>query len=266
MGAWLFKFLTIVSVVGSFHVAEAQQCAHRIFFLPQTHEADVMAGPQSDSANLDVVATSQLKVADFISRFPGVPVFSEQAAEKDYVWAGFPVEKRMALMQMTNSVFPAGLPSNPNLLSHAQKEKLKGNGGDFVEMMRGQLPVIHKVLASPEVKQQIMAPIQQWFQYNPGNNNYPANIGYLVYGAREIQALGQVSSFFKSNPGQRDAILIFGSNHNFNFYANHFPPECIIIPPEFRQDWSGRWRTGPEGFANQSYQQNYSGSFYGGVR
>ena len=120
-------------------------------------------------------------------------------------------------------------------------------------MTRGKLTMIHRVLENEVVSNQIFAPIEEWFKTNPPTNvEYPPEVGQFVYGEREKQALLQINKYFLENPNQRNVILIYGSKHNFNFYPEIFKPSCILIPPEFQQDWRGRFREGPNGFSTGS--------------
>ena len=126
-------------------------------------------------------------------------------------------------------------------------------------MIRGRTRVLHRVVEDEKSLNEIFDPIKRWFNTKPPPSvAYPPEIGRLVYGARERAALSQVQKYFAANNSQRDVILIYGSNHSFNFYPEEFPPECVIIPTEFRTDWGGRFRSGPEGFPAPSSRTEYS--------
>jgi hypothetical protein len=255
------KIVSVFYVLTSFAFAEAQanECKHRIIFLPQSHAADELTGAQTSEVQNNEVAASQLKVASYIERFPQVPVFSEQAADQDYSWDMVPADKRAALRSTFNQIFPRGLPESPYNLTDVQKQKLVDNGGDFVQLIRGRVSVLHRVVENREDLDAIFNPIKRWFSTHPSQVvSYPPEIGSLVYGAREKAALAQIQNYFSKNTTQRDAILIYGSNHSFKFYPDQFPPECIVIPPEFQNDWNGRFRAGPEGFPSAANNTDYS--------
>lgn len=240
-------------------IANAEDCKHRIVFLPQTHAADELTGAQTSEEQNNRVAASQLKVASYIERFPQLPVFSEQAAAQDFSWEMVPQDKRTALRSMFNQIFPQGLPDSPYKLTEIQKQKLINNGGDFVQLIRGRTRVLHRVVENQQELDRIFDPIKAWFKTHPSRDvSYPPEIGSLVYGAREKAALSQVQKYFSQNPNQRDVILIYGSNHSFRFYPEDFPPQCIVIPPEFQSDWNGRLRSGPEGFSRVTNKTEYS--------
>lgn len=150
---------------------------------------------------------------------------------------------------MIAGVFPRGYDIDLQTLNEAQVKKLVDNGGEFIQMMRGHLSTIHRVLQDKQTADRIFSPINQWFSSHPSRSPYPPEIARLIYGAREEEALKQVVKYFASNPQERDAVLIFGSNHNFTFYTEIFPPKCIVVPPEFRNARGGQFRVGPEGFS-----------------
>lgn len=236
----------VLSLLSS--AAGAQECDHRVIFLPQTHPADEMTGVEMSESQNNLVAASQLKIARYIEQSPGIAVFSEQMSAKDLSLDLVPPDRAAALRALFDEIFPDGLPDNPYLLSDAQRKKLIDNGGDSVQLIRGKVDVLHRVVENKDDLDAIFNPIKNWFAANPGSGNYPAEIGSLVYGARERAALGQIQSYFSQNPDEQDAILIFGANHSFTFYPEQFPPECVVVPAEFQADWLGRRRSGPEGF------------------
>lgn len=250
----LSKILTLVSLI-CFYLPGAgatATCPHRVVFLPQSHAPDEDYYTSDRNVEMDEqVANSQLRIADYIERFPGVPVFSEQAGYRDFSLSTIPREKTAALRSYFSSIFPRGLPTS-SMMTAQQRQKLIDNGGDFVQLIRGKLSIIHKVVEDEETSNRLFAPINKWFASRPpANVPYPPEIGRLVYGEREKQALIQINKYFQNNPGQRDAILVYGANHNFGFYPEIFNPECVIVPPEFRSAWTGWFREGPGGFTQE---------------
>ncbi len=244
-------FFSIVSWFA--FTAQADECKHRIVFLPQSHAADKLTGAQTSEDQNTQVAESQLKIANYIERFPNVPVFSEQTAAQNYSLDMIPQDKRLGLQNHFNKIFPQGLPENPNVMTNAQKRKLIDNGGDFVQLIRGRVNLLRKVVEDQNALDKIFDPIKIWLNKNPSRGvAYPPEIGTLVYGERERAALMQVQKYFSLNPKQKDIILIYGSNHSFKFYPDEFPPACVLIPTEFQSDWNGRFRSGPEGFPSSN--------------
>lgn len=249
-----FAITVLLSMVTSL-VVDAKECQHRVIFLPQVHTADELTGARIAEEQSNQVAASQLKIANYIERFPNVPIFSEQAAARDFSIGTVPQVQRAALRQMYDrQIFPRGLPENPDSLNVVQRQKLIDNGGDFVQVILGRTQILHRVVEDEKALNDIFDPIRRWHRSKPSvNASYPPEIGRLVYGARERAALSQIQKYFTANSSQRDVILIYGRNHNFSFYPEDFSPECIIIPPEFRADWNGQFRSGPEGFLHHDH-------------
>jgi hypothetical protein len=198
------------------------------------------------------VADSQLKIIDYLDRFPQRPVFSEQATIEDLEDSQFTPETRKKLKAMIDGIFPQGYAYRPTQrLNETQVEKLVNNGGEVIQVMRGRLSKIHRVIEDKATDDRIFGPVLQWFSSHQRGTSYPTEIAKLIYGAREEEALKQIVKYFSANPKEHDAVIIFGKNHNFSFYPGIFPPECIVVPPEFRTDWQGRFRVGPEGFSSE---------------
>ncbi|MBK7844604.1 MAG: hypothetical protein IPJ71_13090 [Bdellovibrionales bacterium] len=239
--------------------ANADECKHRIIFLPQSHPPPEFAGVKMSDSQKNKIVESQLKVASYIGRFPQVPVFSEQVKDKDVSLDMLPADVRAGLKSYYNRIFPRGLPESPDALTDIQKQKLVDNGGEFVQLIRGRASVLHRVYENREASDEINDPIKRWLRtHDSSTDSYPPKIGSLVYGAREKAALTQVQNYFSQNAAQRDVILIYGSNHSFRFYPEQFPSECVIIPSEFQQDWAGRFRSGPEGFPSATAKTEYA--------
>lgn len=258
---YVFTILTAVSAFWPMAQASAAQCKQRITFLPQTHAVDAMTGITDGNLRLDDVAGSQLKIAQYLERFPRRPVFTEQLTEFDVNFSEAPSEERARLRDLMNTIFPYGLPQSAALLNQKQKEKLRDNGGEFIQMMRGQLQVLHKVVANKVELERLMSPIRDWFKTSPDlTREYPLKIRKLMWEAREKAALVEIKRYFERNPSDRDVILIYGANHSFDFYADVFPPECIRVPSEFQGDWNGRFRTSPTSFADETQGVTSSGA------
>lgn len=247
----LFKILTVAGIFSFVCPAGAQVCQQRIYFLPQTHDVQNIPNVVLPIEAYVEVAESQLKIVNYLDRFPRRPVFSEQASTASFDVSQFTPKVRAGLETMIRGVFPAGYDLDPRSLNEAQAKKLVDNGGEFIQMMRGRLSTIHRVLEDKQTGEEIFAPILEWYSAHPKRTPYPPEIARLVYGEREREALKQVVKYFAANPKEHEAVLIFGKNHNFSFYPDIFPPQCVVVPSEFQEDWDGQFRAGPEGFPPQ---------------
>ena len=244
----LIKVLTTLAAF-ALSPARAQVCAHRIYFLPQSHAPNGIANADLTPSDRLEVAQSQLQIANFLDRFPQLDVFSEQATTEDMSVDQLDAETIIKLKQMMNTTFPRGLNIDPKTLNAEQIQKLVDNGGETIQMMRGRLETIHRVLQDQATDDRIFKPVLNFFATHPKGSAYPPHIARAIYGEREREALNQIRSFLAAHPERRDVALLFGKHHNFSFYRDLFPPECIVVPPEFRAEWTGQYRVGPEGFS-----------------
>lgn len=213
--------------------AHAAECSHRIIFLPQSHptRSDDLRHYTSD---VDEVARSQFSVAKYIEQHRNVPVFAEQAIARDYTWSDVDLKQLPSL----NKMFPHGLPEKFENLSIKQKTALVGYEAVFFELELGNMPIIHKVLENEEVRSQIYFPIQKWEdEHQRSKELRPSEIVNLIFEKRERLALEQIFDYWKANPGQKDALLIFGSAHRFDIYPDLISPNCIVIPSQFQKSW-----------------------------
>lgn len=242
----LLKLFSILIIIVSACVAFGEvefNCPQRIIFLPQYHNLDKNFAKTLEPHELETIARSQFRIAKFIEANNQLPVFSEQAT-RDFVWAELPIPTRARLMSTMDMITPNGLPNRYEELDAEQKNKLIIEGGEFVQFMRGKVPVIHKTIESEEVFQKLYEPIRAWFQKNPGNmQSYSPEIKSIIYTQRERLALEQVQKYFDRNPQASEVILIYGANHNFNFYSDIFNPNCITVPRDFQKSWLGKSRT-----------------------
>lgn len=252
--------MTLTSVLPS--LALAIECQHRILFVPQSHPVDenltdhILTAEEKDS-----VAASQLKIAKLIERFQGVAVFTEQAGDEDYSLDSVSPESYAASKSAVRQAFPFGIPQKAEDLTFLQRQIFIEKGGGIIQLLRGKLNVLRRVIANEKAYREIFDPIQKWLETKPSiDESYPPEIGQLVFGARERAALTQIKKYFAKNPDQIYAILILGANHNLSFYTDIFPDECITLPQEFREDWTGRDRSGPEGFSSTPKQQPAKGA------
>lgn len=78
----IYKILILMGFFTCTALNAEEDCKHKIFFLPQSH--DVQNIPNAGLANSarQEVAASQLKIVNYLDRFPQRPVFSEQATTK----------------------------------------------------------------------------------------------------------------------------------------------------------------------------------------
>jgi hypothetical protein len=244
----VYKVLTVAGAI-ALSSAHAEVCKQRIFFLPQSHDVQNIPNAALAESDRREVAESQLKIVNYLERFPQRAVFSEQATTDDLDVSQFEPEMLAQLKSMISNVFPRGYNLDPKSLNEVQIKKLVDNGGEVIQMLRGRLSKIHRVLEDKETDDRIFEPILQWYSSHPKGSPYPPEIARLIYGAREEEALRQIVKHFAANPHEREAVIIFGTNHSFSFYPDIFPPQCIEVPQEFRPEWTGRFRVGPEGFS-----------------
>lgn len=246
----LFFFLAISLSISA---VIAKECRHRIIFLPQFHSSDYEKKKLLTNEQKRLILDSQFRIAKYIEKHPNIPIFSEQTANNDFSLNRLAVADQNLLKKYYHQIFPNGLPQNFGFLNDLQKQKLFNYGGDFVQVILGHVQILHKVIDNEKEKNEIYGPIQKWLDSSHSStDSYPPEIGRLAYGARERAALLQAKKYFSANQNQKNAIMIFGLNHNFGFYQDIFPPECVIIPNEFKDDWYGRMRSGPEGFPHST--------------
>jgi hypothetical protein len=67
----------------------------------------------------------------------------------------------------------------PNLRVQHAKKWLIDNGGEVIQMMRGRLSTIHRVLEDKQTDDRIFGPIMQWFSSHPSGSPYPPEIARL---------------------------------------------------------------------------------------
>ena len=135
-------------------------------------------------------------------------------------------------------MFPHGLPNKFENLKIRQRIALVNYEAVFFELESGNIPLIHRVLESEEVRAKIYSPIQKWEEDHPGSQEpEPSEIVNLKFEKRERLALEQISEYFKTQPGQKDAVLIFGSAHRFDIYPDLISPACVVIPSQFKKFW-----------------------------
>jgi hypothetical protein len=240
----MYRFLTVVAAyMLSVSVASADMCKHRITFLPQTHPVP-NSQETSYSDEQESIARSQHQIAKYIDANP-MPVFSEQMTKKDVKWSDIPEVVRPKLVALMSEIFPEGIPENFNDLSNLQKWKFVANGGELIELMRQKIERVHRVLEDAETADKVFSPFDAWLLKEDAKhlNPYPPDIRNIVYTNRERLALEQINKFFQAHPEEKDVILIFGGNHNFNLYPYSFNPDCVVVPDEFKSEWLGSSRT-----------------------
>jgi hypothetical protein len=223
-------------------------CPRRIVFLPQTHAPLELTYDDMSSDMRGDIARSQLKIVDYLDRHSPVPLFSEQMTQFDSDATDMPAEEIARLQKIVDDAFPHGFDIDPDDLTELQIQKLVDNGADTIQLMRRKLTLIHRVVKDATTFTRIFAPIDAWFATHDPPFPYSTEIAARIYGMREREALGQIVKFFASHPDEPEVAIVYGSNHNFSFYSDLFPSECITVPPEFFLDWRGRYRAGPEGF------------------
>ncbi len=241
------KLLMLALLMFRGHVY-SQVCRNQIYFLPEYYEVpDIPKSAMTYAEHLQV-AKSELKVLNFLERYADRPVFSEKVSYRDYHVDQLSAEKFSQLKHSLDSIFPDGFQFHSGSLNRQQVQALSEYGAEFIQLFSGNLTTIHRVIADKETDLKIFGPILKWSEAHKDESEYPLEIGNLIYGEREKEALRQIVSFFNTHPHEYEAVLIFETNHNFWFYPEIFPPECITVPGEFKTDWSGQYRRGPAGF------------------
>lgn len=209
-------------------------CQNRIFFLPQTHANVLEGGLQVAPENFDKTARSQFAIAKYLENHPGLPVFSEQVSSDQKIET-VSEEFRKSAAQI-KTMFPQGLPANFEDLSEQQADIIARAGGDAISFILRHAEKLHRVVENDQVQDDLIDQISSWSQKNPNAITAPPEILNLVFKVRETMALEQINNYIKSNPAQRDLILIYGSAHTLTFktHPELFPAECIIVPEEFK--------------------------------
>ncbi len=225
-------------------------CEHQLIFLPQMHKIDEMTGLKLNENDVLKVAESQLRVAKYLETLTtSTIVFSEQVSTEDFIWSDIEENQKKEIENLAHAVFPNGLPADITSASSQQIKILYKRGAAFVQMIRGRLGRIHRVFEDQKQADSVVTPLKTWFATNPDlTKGYPPEIAELIYSKREEFALEQVNKKFLDNPDIKSAVLIYGGNHNFNFYPDLFPTSCISVPEEFQNFWPGSFRKGPHGF------------------
>ncbi len=215
--------------------ASADECKHRILFVPQTHASVLGGSLQVTPEWFEQTAKSQFTIAQYLAKHKDLPVFSEQiSSDKSMVTVSDEFKK--IIPPTVKNLFPNGLPANYSDLSIDQKTFLAKAGGDLLSLVQGQTPMLRRVVENDQIEDDLIGRVSTWVQQHPNATEYPPEISDLIFNARENLALDQVNTYFSSNPSQRDIVLIFGSDHGVSFHAHadKFPPQCILTPFEFQ--------------------------------
>jgi len=245
----MYKTLMVLLFIVTTATAQANECKHRLIFIPQTHKLDSMVNATLDESSKRRVAESQLRIANFIDEYPDIPVFSEQVSTEDFILSSLDPAMRAQGEQMVQALFPAPLITDPAQLTSAQVDLLYKRGAGFIQMFRGKTQHIHRVFENQAENDLIVNQLKAWFATNPDlEKGYPPEIAKLTYEDRERALLRQVNKFFAANPQERDVLVIFGANHSFMFYDDLFPSDCLLIPKVFTSFWTGAHRKNSLGF------------------
>lgn len=217
--------------------AEAAKCRQRILFLPQVHRSAVRSASELPERRLEQIAESQHRIALFISKNSNLPVFSEQI-EKKISRKELDQKNKNLFLSLNGSyktVFPSGLPEHFENLSLEQKEKLVSSGGDVVSFMLEKTGNLYPVTGENEADEEVGKKVNAQLTQRDLKQDLSAitELYDLVFRQRETMALKQIVEFFRKNPQQREAILVFGSMHDFRRYPHIFPEGCILIPEDF---------------------------------
>lgn len=212
----------------------SSDCAHRILLIPQTHATVLSGSLQVIPENANKTIRSQFAIAKYLEKNKNLPVFSEQVST-DATVQTVSVEFRRLANQI-RALFPSGLPIQFDQLTDTQKDVLAKAGGDAISFILHNTERLHRVVENDQIENEIIGKVSNWARNNPYATTEPPEIKNLIFDVREQLALEQINNFFHSNPGLKDAVLIFGSDHSQSFktHVNKFAPRCIFIPAEFQ--------------------------------
>ena len=230
----IFTTIIFAGVLGA-SAAHADDCKHRILFVPQTHASIIGGSLQVSPDWFEQTAQSQFNIAKYLSQHKELPVFSEQISS-DKSMQTVSDDFKKIIPPTVKNLFPHGLPANYADLTMDQKTFLAKAGGDLLSLVLGQTPILHRVVESDQVENSLIGNVSTWAQQHPTATEYPPEISDIIFTQRENLALDQVNNYFASHPSQRDAILIFGSDHgaSLHAHADKFPSQCILTPFEFQ--------------------------------
>lgn len=214
--------------------AHAEDCKHRILFLPQTHASIMGEQLQVTPEWFNATVQSQFKIATYLKQHKDLSVFSEQVSSETTMKTVSP--DFLEVTKQIRSIFPNGLPVNFQTLTDQQKTIFAKAGGDAMTFMFGDIQEIHKVVESDQVEDELIGKVTTWVKQHPYATEYPPEISNIIFNIREGLALDQINQFFAKHPEQRDAILIFGNLHDFRTHPDKFPPQCVLTPFEFQSD------------------------------
>lgn len=221
----------------------SSECKHRIILLPQAH-ANVLGGRlQVAPEDLDEIARSQFSIAKYLERHNSIPVFSEQVSS-DITMQAISADFRK-FIEKTKSMFPNGLPHGFESLNPEQKTILARAGGDAISFILNNTKVLHRVVENDQIQDELIDKVSTWYKNNPNATTVPYEILYIIFNVRENLALDQINNYFKSNPSQRDIILIYGYNHSDSFrtHQDKFPGNCILTPYGFQSAEHDKYHT-----------------------
>lgn len=165
----------------------------KIKHLGQRHALPFGYTPSSEC--IDSTVTCQLKIANYISSNPEVPVFLESLTEDSHEGSG-PVADAIKIL------FPNGIPSDFNKLNQTQKKIIYEYGAVMLLHLLGKLKNIYKTITA----------------------DFAAKIdaGMLAgnwYATREESAIEEIKLFATRSPSIEEVILVYGDAHNFTDYC-----------------------------------------------
>ena len=176
-------------------------------------------------------AHSQFLIAKYLQRHGDLAVFSEEVDADQSLSTASPDFLKLA--ERVRALFGGALGDDYALLTVDQRTVLAKAGGDAVALIFGYVRDLHRAVEAAAVEDEIIGKVQRWAETHPDATEYPPAVSDLIFNVRETLALEQVTNFFGAHPDRRDAILIFGSAHDFGKHPDKFPAECILSPGAF---------------------------------
>lgn len=239
----------------------ASDCKHRILLLPQTHPTILGGSLRVEPENFDKTARSQFSIAKYLEQHKDLPVFSEQVSSDKTLQTVSPDFRKVAAQ--IKVMFPSGLPANFDSLTDDQKNVISRAGGDAISFILRNTDMLHRVVENDQIADQLIGKVSSWAQKNPYATTPPPEIVNTIFNVREKMALDQINNYFKSNPKQRDVVLIYGSDHYYSFrsHPEKFAAQCILLPFDFQSAITSPYGSGQGG--HNTYPDRNNGQLSG---
>jgi hypothetical protein len=160
----------------------------------------------STTESRERVIESQLTVAQYLGLMPdGVAIFSSNLTQ-DITTEGLRQTMGAELFTHIQGAFAKG--SVSRTLNEDQKNLLFDIGAEKIAVVTGQVPRILGLKEDGAAKTQAQ---------------------------RDLEVLHLIGSYFGATPKENRAVLVSSSSEDLADYANAFPPQCVIYPPDIKE-------------------------------